>query len=1029
MVFPIHIGRCGKPRKTSALTFYKLRRTLLKKKGAPLKNMKQWIWRTLLFVLFLLAPLAATEAATTTIRVHYDAGYGNSISVRGNQSPLSWTVGRPATWTTGNIWVYQTDLLTGAFEFKALINDATWSPGANLVGSAGQTIDVWPWGGAPADAIAPSVSLSSPGAGATVSGVVTLTAQANDNVGVARVEFFAGTTLLGSDAAAPYSITWNSAAVANGAQSLSARAYDAAGNSASSASVGVTVSNAIVTKTVHYYRPDWTATNIHYNNGAGWTALPGLSAANEGAGWWVRSGIAMAGAATLEFVFNNNANVWDNNANANYRSSLNELWVKNGVIYASRPDSDTVAPTASLSAPTAGATLTGTATISATAGDNVGVVSVEFLVDGVVIGSDSSAPYSIAWNTQTVGNGVKLIVARAYDAAGNVGVGAGVSVTVTNAAGTSAGDFREETIYFLLTTRFFDGDAGNNFYNRDRIKIGDPHWRGDFKGLIQQLDYIKELGFTAIWITPIVENRSGLDYHGYHAYDFTKVDPRLESPGATFQDLINAAHGKGLKIVLDIVINHSCNYGIRNKVWIDRLPHKYFRRTGVTFTAPYLTNLGNYDTARFPFREDNDNPVAPLWFRERQNMDADGVAPLVDPKTGQTVGLNYDPNRFFGTDVTRLDPTWYHQSGFIAGGDWESPVPLQQKHLAGDTMDLNTENPVVKQYLIDAFNRYIDMGVDALRIDTVKHVERDNLLEYVNAFKRAKPNLFVFGENLVKGTGWGDLGGDNGPSQIRPWWYTRLTNDPRNPNAGGDSGLSMLDFSLFSTFRDNLSRGSFGGLGAIFGMDWVYGDATKLVTFLDNHDVGPDNDFKYRYNGEDWALASSLNMLWTVRGIPCLYYGTEVRFMRGAKCDIDGATDTIDTTGRAYFGDFLLPENIAAAKAHVFYKHIQRLNLIRKSVPALQKAPMSNVSEWGSGMQFVRDYDNGASYAVVGLAIGGGQSFTVGGVRNGTYRDAVTGNVVTVSNGTISFSVAGNSAGIYVLNGPGKIGTDGVYLR
>lgn len=66
------------------------------------------------------------------------------------------------------------------------------------------------------------------------------------------------------------------------------------------------------------------------------------------------------------------------------------------------------------------------------------------------------------------------------------------------------------------------------------------------------------------------------------------------------------------------------------------------------------------------------------------------------------------------------------------------------------------------------------MGVDALRIDTVKHVPRDNLLEYVNAWKEHKPGLFVFGENLVKGYGWGDLGGgDNGPSFIRPWWYTR----------------------------------------------------------------------------------------------------------------------------------------------------------------------------------------------------------------------------------------------------------------
>ena len=76
----------------------------------------------------------------------------------------------------------------------------------------------------------------------------------------------------------------------------------------------------------------------------------------------------------------------------------------------------------------------------------------------------------------------------------------------------------------------------NNFFCRDRIKFNaagepeDPHWRGDFKGLIQRLDYIRDLGFTAIWITPPVENRSGLDYHGYHPYDWTRIDPRLESP-------------------------------------------------------------------------------------------------------------------------------------------------------------------------------------------------------------------------------------------------------------------------------------------------------------------------------------------------------------------------------------------------------------------------------------------------------------------------------------------------------------------
>ncbi len=589
-------------------------------------------------------------------------------------------------------------------------------------------------------------------------------------------------------------------------------------------------------------------------------------------------------------------------------------------------------------------------------------------------------------------------------------------------------DFREETIYFLLTTRFYNGDPGNDYYNRDRIRIGDPQWRGDFKGLIQQLDYIKELGFTAIWITPPVENRSGLDYHGYHAYDFTRVDPRLESPGATYQDLIDAAHARGLKIVQDVVINHSSQYGIRDRVWIDHLPIKYFRPPGGAIdNGPYQGNLGDYNS---PFREDNDNPLAPDWFRERQTSDPEGVVPLVDPNTGATVPQpGYDSNRFFGIDAQTLNPEWYHLDGFMAGGDWENPEALQKKHLAGDTIDLATERDNVKAYLNEAIFRYLDMGVDAIRVDTVKHMERGNLLDYVNAWKAHKPGLFVFGENLVKGTGLGNLGNDNGPSEIRPWWYTRLGDDQFDPNSGGDSGFSVLDFGLFSTFRDNLSRGHYGGIGGILGWDWIYGDATNLVTFLQNHDVGPDNDFKYRFNGDTWMAAAAYNLLWTIRGIPCLYYGAEIEFMKGAPQDIDGPNMTIDQTGRAYFGGHLEPGMIQATRNHPLWTHIQRLNLIRRAVPALQKGAMSHVNEFGNGMSFVRDHNDGESYAVVGLAIGGDRTMTVGGIRNGTYADAVTGNRITVSGGSITFHVKGNSAAIYVLDGPGKIGTDGLFLR
>ena len=225
-----------------------------------------------------------------------------------------------------------------------------------------------------------------------------------------------------------------------------------------------------------------------------------------------------------------------------------------------------------------------------------------------------------------------------------------------------------------------------------------------------------------------------------------------------------------------------------------------------------------------------------------------------------------------------------------------------------------------------------------------------------------------------------------------------------------------------------MSKGTYDGTAQILGMDWIYGDVTALVTFLQNHDVGPDNDFKYRFKGEQWMAAAAYNLIWTVRGIPCLYFGEEIEFMKGAPQDVEGERDTLDQTGRAYFGDHLTDERIATTQAHPLYRHIQRLNLIRRAIPALQKARLSHLAEWSSGMRFVRDHPESGSYVVVGLAIGSDQEIGIEGVRPGVYRDAVTG-AEQVSQGRLLFHVKANSAGIYVLDGPGKIGEDGLYLR
>ncbi len=563
-------------------------------------------------------------------------------------------------------------------------------------------------------------------------------------------------------------------------------------------------------------------------------------------------------------------------------------------------------------------------------------------------------------------------------------------------------DFREETIYFLMTTRFFDGDPNNNAptewssFNPDPTinpTITDPNdvtWRGDFKGLIQKLDYIKDLGFTAIWITPIVHNRSPLDYHGYHAWDFTKVDPRLESPGATFQDLINEVHARDMKIVLDIVTNHSGRFGIKDVAEI-----KYNTDPTAIWYAPDNPNW-EYDGLT-PNPEDG-----LIWSRAN-------LAKMPPPFNQNLAAYNFPGKENY---VDTSDPNWYHHSGNGFAQGFDDVENLQNRALAGDTPDLNTENQVVRDYLVNAYTTFINMGVDAFRWDTVKHMSREDILYFYDAFKAVNPDLFIFGEVAQKRHELHPV------DEINPHYYTWRG----AVNNSEPVDLAVLDFFAEATFHGTFEEGqSFSTVRAASRYDNLYSDPSTLVTWLDNHDFGPNNDWNRRYGGTDENLAACMNFMFTWRGIPSIYYGTEMRFKTGEFADIHDASGierSINETGRAYYGDV-----IDQASSHKIYQHIKKLNAIRKAIPALQKGSWSWKDAPGNAVAYRRTYQN--SEVAVGLAKDGNASFSISGMTNGIYRDAVTGKEAVVSNGSLNFNVTSGSAGIYVLNGPGLIGSCG----
>ena len=659
-------------------------------------------------------------------------------------------------------------------------------------------------------------------------------------------------------------------------------------------------------------------------------------------------------------------------------------------------------------------------------------------------------------------------------------------------------DPREDTLYFVMTTRFYDGDTGNNVHCWDDATAGnpdsDPAWRGDFKGLADKLDYIKALGFNAIWVTPIVTNASGYDYHGYHAMDFSTVDARYESDDFTFDDLIQAVHEKGMKLYQDVVWNHTGNFG-----------ESHFCPL---FTKDTTKDLSSLEDSMIPtdYLLSTYNLSSPeaYWaqqpgvqYQQRLNLmknvtysgdNGNSTEPQPDDK-------DFATNKISTSDI--YNPNNYYHTGYFQSpnyDDWTTKF----SQIAGDCVDLNTENPAVAEYLVNTYADYIDRGVDGFRVDTVRHIPRValnimfNEQIYEAARAAGKPNFMMFGEICTRYTQVWYRGHAEESTPYYTWkepnskwadsWHWGSTADDINANMNlvlqhyleednYNKDLSSLEPKSQNAFLNNLSyhtpdRSMASGMEAIdfqmhrmFGSatnafnfakdnDRFYNDATYNVMYVDSHDYAPEQpDETTRFTGGTQAWAEDLDLMFTFRGIPCVYYGSEVEFQKGKLID-KGTLISLANSGRAYYGDYLegdvtatdFGEYTASGTVQetlnsTLSQHLIKLNQIRRAIPALQKGQYTTSSSYVTGdMAYVRRYTADGTDSLACVAISGGATFK--NLPNGLYIDAVTGDRQTVSNGTLTVpSLGAANMRVYVCCASGftgisgKIGGTTTYLK
>ena len=399
-----------------------------------------------------------------------------------------------------------------------------------------------------------------------------------------------------------------------------------------------------------------------------------------------------------------------------------------------------------------------------------------------------------------------------------------------------------DVLYMLMPDRFAQGAnhnpqvKGMRAYKEDRTQPSLRHG-GDLNGIREHLDYFKELGVTALWLTPVLENDSPDDergystYHGYATTNYYRVDPRFGT-NDDYRLLCDEAHKKGLKVVMDMIFNHS---GFEHP-WTQDMPAKDW--LNLTPTPDPSRAGGEQNMLRTYGLKQHSLPSRTGGAGGGFHLTSYKLTPVKDPYASKV-------------DLKETVDGWF--------------VPTMP--------DLNQRNQHLMTYLIQNSKWWIEtVGIDGIRMDTYPYADAKGMARWMKELDEEYPNFNTVGETWV-----------TEPAYTASWQKgSRLSKD--------NSYLkTVMDFSFFDKLaqaKHEETDAWWQGLNRLYGSfvyDYLYEDPTHVMAFIDNHDTD-----RFLGNGRDTLmLKQALALLMTVRRIPQLYYGTEI-LMNGTKEVTDG---------------------------------------------------------------------------------------------------------------------------------------------